>query len=89
MEWISIKDRLPDRKYGVDNGQPEISEDVAVYFSDVGADIANYDHVAKHWSLVNRNFDQPDINPTHWCSLPEWPNGQRVSDPAKATGEAA
>jgi Protein of unknown function (DUF551) len=74
VNWIRVKDRLPEARYGVDDGEPFISDDVAVYFQDVGADIANYDHEANHWSLPNRGFDQPDCDPTHWCALPEAPS---------------
>ena len=73
VEWISVKDKLPEALYGCEGEPPCISEDVAVYFEDVCVDIANYDHEAKHWSLPNRSFNQPDIDPTHWCRLPEMP----------------
>src|SRR4029434_2706507 len=49
--WIPVEERLPEARYGADDQPPCISEDVAVYFEGSGADIANYDHEAKHWSL--------------------------------------
>ena len=76
MKWISVEQQLPEARYGAEGESPCLSEDVAVYFQDVGADIANYDHEAKNWSLPNRRFEQPDTDPTHWCSLPEWPTDE-------------
>lgn len=73
MQWVKTTKRLPGAVYEIPGGLPTISADVAVYFDDVGVDIANYDHEEKHWSLPNRRFDQPDIEPTHWCELPELP----------------
>lgn len=63
MEWIAVSEKLP-----------EDHVDVIVWFKDVGADIANYDRDPGWWSLPNRTFEQPDIEPTHWMPLPTPPS---------------
>lgn len=68
-EWIKVTDRLPEAKYGDGVKAPFVSDDVAVYFDEIGVDIANYDHDAGHWTLPNKSFEQPDCNPTHWKEI--------------------
>jgi hypothetical protein len=78
-EWISVEDRLPEATIGVEGKSPIISDDVFVAFID-GAyesyDVANYDHEDAHWYLVNRSFERPDADPTHWMPIPALPESK-------------
>lgn len=59
MEWISVKDRLP-----------EAQEKVLVYSNVYGVKIALYIGLAM-WRVYD--LDRPDYPPTHWCSIPNRP----------------
>ena len=75
MGWAKVENGLPKAKYGDDrNTAPYLSEDVAVCWPEIGIiEIANYDHEAKHWSLPNKSFNQPDADPVYWYPLPKIP----------------
>ena len=68
-EWISVKDRLPNRKKGVDG---------ETYFKNVAVrvkgcefeKIAFYDDEERSW--FDTNFFPAVGEVTHWCELPEW-----------------
>lgn len=60
MEWISVKDRLPEiKKHG-------FSEWVLASTGHVQVEIARYDHDYNKWSPNPLKF-------THWMPLPEPP----------------
>jgi hypothetical protein len=77
MKWVRTKDQLPVAALGFDEGdgegRPFLSPDVVALWPDVCADIANYDHDEKRWSLLNRSFEEPDCEPEYWCYLPDLP----------------
>lgn len=75
MKWIAVTAELPEAIYNDDRGnEPYLSDDVAVSWPEIGViEIANYDHKEKHWSLPNKSFKHPDIDPVYWCQLPSIP----------------
>ena len=77
MKWINAKRALPVPKYGDDeHPKPYLSDDVLVVFEsgDSIYDIANYDHAEKQWSLPNKGFNQPDVEPIAWIPIPALPD---------------
>lgn len=63
MEWISVKDELPESKrYG-------FSEWVLASTGNTQMEIARYDYELKKWFPKSLNF-------THWMPLPEPPKNK-------------
>jgi hypothetical protein len=64
MEWISVKDKLPD------GGDEFTSEIVLAYNSKTDSpEIQFYWKIAQHWKRIG------DDSITHWMPLPEPPKG--------------
>lgn len=79
MKWMNTEQSLPPATVGgVQDGkevQPFISDDVLIIFEGGNSryDIGNYDYKSGKWSLPTKNFDEPDIAPSHWMPLPGLP----------------
>jgi len=78
-EWVSVKDRLPEARYGDtshDGVKPIISADVLCYFEDGIVRVGNYDHEEDYWHMVSINEPvRSDVDPTHWQPMPGGPHG--------------
>ena len=65
MEWISVKDRLPENKTG---NPHELTDDVLVYIKEGVVGICEYYPKDNKWF-----FDDIEFEVTHWMPLPEPP----------------
>jgi Protein of unknown function (DUF551) len=73
-QWISVTERLPDAIMGEEGQKPFVTDDVLIYWGDhCSMDVANYDHEAGRWALVNHGFAEPYCDPTHWMPIPAPP----------------
>ncbi len=74
-EWISVKDRLPDKELEEVKKQFPGEEDVEVIVVIAGAKVATALFYDGH-GFRDEFFNGPDTNPycvTHWMLLPEPP----------------
>lgn len=62
MEWISVKDRLPENKKYVLVWEPKLDKNI----------IARYNEKNGYWWSDGYFF----VFPTHWMPLPEPPKGE-------------
>lgn len=69
MEWISVKDRLPDKQKQVlvyDHGKGIITQGFKYQHSNVW-------HVTTYMDSINIFTGEVAINVTHWMPLPDEP----------------
>lgn len=68
MNWISVKDRLPERFVGLQR-----SDIVIVSYDNGVVNTGYYDYYCNCWFDV---FEEYVFNVTHWMTLPEPPKGE-------------
>lgn len=74
MEWISVKDRLPDIDITDDwNKLHKISITVLAYSKDYGMRFGTYFYHSEFWT-INNVHSSNGVEVTHWMPLPTPPN---------------
>ena len=69
MDWISVKDKLPDRQPNVSYSQVQC---LVIYKKEIRILTFNHEHMV--WDDFDMDDYFCDINDvTHWMPLPEYP----------------
>jgi hypothetical protein len=72
MEWISVKDSLPEKEKA-ERGYYDESKSVLI-MTDDGMYVAEYNHAEKKWGIEwEYDFEDYVCEVTHWMPLPEPP----------------
>ena len=85
MEWISVKDRLPDDEqdvllftetvetYGRHKERKKIYHNIFYGYCDSGNWLTSYCHGCEYIEKMNEKFPDEHITVTHWMPLPDPP----------------
>lgn len=74
MNWISVKDNIPEDKQAVlAVGRPHYKYEEMACSSNIEVKYIIYDEEKKEWTISDHCCDEILLNVTHWMPLPKPP----------------